>query len=87
MEDSLLFTLNPLVLSIGALCMGIAGVIAARVFSGTHDIKKSILLYLPIALVIAVILVLLAVPVIISLGLIGFGLIVLIYASNHYFYK
>jgi len=86
-EDSLLLTLNPLVMLGGVVITSIAGVISAYVFSDTHDIKRSIILYLPIALVIAIIITILGVPLIISLGIIGFGLVVLIFASNRFFYK
>ena len=82
-----MLALNPLVMIGGIVLTSIAGVISAYVFSDTHDIKKSIMLYLPISTVIAVVITVLGTPVIISLGFIGFGLIVLIYASNHFFYK
>ena len=64
-----------------------AGVLSALAFSATHDIKKSIILYLPISVVIAIVLVILGVPLIISVGIVGVGLVALVYASNHYFYK
>jgi len=86
-NNSLLLALSPVVLLGGIVVTSIAGVISAYVYSNTHDIKKSIILYLPIAAVIAIVLTVLGSPVIISLGIIGFGLVVLIYASNHFFYK
>jgi hypothetical protein len=86
-EDSILLNINPLVLLIGTLCVSGAGAISAVVFSGTHDIKKSIYLYLPISVVISTVLVILGIPVIIGIGLIGFGLIILVYTSNRLFYK
>jgi len=86
-ENSPLLTLNPLVLLLGVLCMGAAGYISARVFSKTNDIKKSVKLYIPISAGIAVVLVIVTVPIIISIGLMGFGLVVLVYVSNYYFYK
>jgi len=86
-EDNLLLALNPFVMIGGIVLTSIAGVISAYVFSDTHDIKKSIMLYLPISAAIAVVVTIMGIPVIISLGFIGFGLVVLIYASNHIFYK
>jgi len=86
-EDSLLLALNPLVMIGGIVIISVAGVLSAYVFSNTHDIKKSIWLYLPISVAIAVVITILGAPVIISIGFIGFGLVVLIYASNHFFYK
>jgi len=85
--DNLLLAINPYVLLGGVLLTSIAAFISAYVFSGTHDIKKSIILYIPISIVIATVITILGSPVIISIGIIGFGLVVLIYASNHFFYK
>ena len=82
-----MLALNPLVMIGGIVIISVAGVLSAYVFSNTHDIKKSIWLYLPISVAIAVVITILGAPVIISIGFIGFGLVVLIYASNHFFYK
>ena len=82
-----MLALNPLVMFGGLFFTAIAGVLSAYAFSKTHDIKKSIILYLPIAAVIAAVVTILGTPLIISLGIIGVGFVVLIYASNHYFYK
>ena len=87
LEDNLLLAINPIVLVSGILITSIAAFISAYVFSDTHDIKKSIILYIPISIIIAIVITILGSPVIISLGIIGFGLVVLIYASNHFFYK
>ena len=87
MEDSLLLKLNPLVMLIGLLVMIIAGVLSAYAFSSTHDIKKSVILYLPISVVITVILAVMGVPLIIGIGMMGVGIVALIYASNRFFYK
>ena len=72
---------------IGLLCMVIAGVLSAFVFSKTHDIKKSIILYIPISIVIAIVLAILGIPLIIGIGMMAVGIVALIYASNHLFYK
>ena len=72
---------------IGLLVMIIAGVLSAYVFSATHDIKKSVLLYLPLSVVITVILAVMGVPLIIGVGMMGVGIVALIYASNRFFYK
>lgn len=74
-------------LVLGVLCMGAAGYVSARVFAKTNDIRKSVKLYVPISIAVAVVLVIFHAPIIISIGLIGFGLVVLIYVSNYYFYK
>jgi len=86
-EDSVLLALNPLVMFSGLFFTAIAAVLSAYAFSNTHDIKKSIILYIPISIVIAIVVTVLGTPVIISIGIIGVGFVVLIYASNHYFYK
>lgn len=85
--DSGILEINTWALVAGMVFMIIAGIISAFVFSNTHDIKKSIILYLPISAVIAIVITIFGVPAIISFAMIGFGLVVLIYASNHFFYK
>ena len=87
LEDSVLLALNPLLLLSGIVFMSIAGILSAYAFSKLHDIKKSIILYIPISVVIATVITILGTPVIISLGIIGVGLVALVYASNHFFYK
>ena len=82
-----MLVLNPFILLGGVIATSIAAFIAAYAYSNTHDIKKSIILYIPISVIIAIVITILGSPVIISMGIIGFGLVVLIYASNHFFYK
>jgi len=72
---------------IGLLCIAIAGVLSAFAFSKTHDIKKSIILYLPISAVITAVLVVMGIPLILGIGMMGVGIVILIYASNHFFYR
>jgi len=86
-EDSLLLAINPIVLFIGILSIIAAGILSAYIFSKTHDIKKSIMLYLPISVVITIVLTILGIPLIIGIGTMGVGFVALIYASNHFFYK
>jgi len=86
-EDSVLYQLNTLAMLVGLVSMIAAGIISAYVFSGTHDIKKSIKLYIPISVVITIIITIFGIPLIIGLGIIGVGFVALIYASNHFFYK
>ena len=87
MEDSVIMQLNTVVMFIGLVSMIGAGILSAYMFSKLHEIKKSILLYLPISAVIAIIITILGIPLIISAGMIGVGFVALIYASNHLFYK
>jgi len=72
---------------IGLICMIVAGVLCAFAFSKTHDMKKSIVLFLPISVVIAIVITILGIPLIISIGMIGVGFVALVYASNRNFYK
>ena len=87
LEENGILAINTWAMVGGMVLIIVAAVISAFVFSDTHDIKKSIILYLPISAVIAIVITILGVPLIISFGIIGFGMVVLIYASNHFFYK
>lgn len=85
LEESILSTMNPLLLLVGVALVVAAGYFCAWKFRNTNDFAKSTRLYIPIIIAIDIILVLIGLPVIIILGLDICGFVAMALRSNHYF--
>lgn len=86
-ENSLVSTMNPLLLLISLVAFCFTAFLSARHFRNTSDFKKSVKLYIPLAVVEVVLSVIIGVPFIMAIGGGLAGFVVLMLVSNHYFYK
>ena len=78
---------NPLLLLSSVLVAALAGWMCAWRYRDTFDIEKSIRLYIPLALIGAVVFTLLGVPGLFAGGAQLCGFVALLLISNHYFKK
>lgn len=84
-ENSLLATMNPILLLIGLALVITAGCFCAWKFRDTNDFAKSTRLYIAIVIIVNIILIIIKLPIIIILGLDICGFIAMALRSNHYF--
>lgn len=85
-KNSLLATMNPIILILMLAAVGMLAYICARRKRNTNDFSGSVKIYVPAVLVLDVVFWVLGVPLILLVGFDIMGFIILALISNHYFY-
>lgn len=85
-KNSLLATMNPVLLLLMLAAVGVLAYVCARRKRNTNDFSGSVKIYVPAVLVLDVVFWVLGVPLILLVGFDIAGFVILALISNYYFY-
>lgn len=84
-ENSLLATMNPLILLGAVAAVLVIGYFCAWKYKNTNDFAQSVRLYFPLIIIADIIMIMTGIPIIILLALDIMGFVVMALFSNHFF--